>query len=51
MRKGHHGGPRETTSIAHQDMTDDKATRNKRQTPKQISVMKVDAHNTLFLIA
>jgi len=51
MCKGNHGGPRETTSIAHQEVADDMATHNKRQTPKQIPVMKVDEHNTLFLNA
>ena len=50
MCKGHHEGLRETTTIAHQEVTHDKATCNKRQTPNQIPVLKVDEHKTLFLI-
>ena len=51
MCKGHHGGPGETTTIAHQEVAHDKVTCNKRQAPKQLPVMKVDGHNTLVLIA
>ncbi|CAD6204651.1 unnamed protein product [Miscanthus lutarioriparius] len=40
-RKGHHGGPGETTTIAHQEVAHDKVTCNKRQAPKQLPVMKV----------
>ncbi|CAD6204846.1 unnamed protein product [Miscanthus lutarioriparius] len=40
-QKGHHGGPGETTTIAHQEVAHDKVTCNKRQTPKQLHVMKV----------
>jgi len=51
MCKGHHGGPGETMTIAHQEVAHDKVTCNKRQAPKQFPVMKVDEHNTLVLIA
>ncbi|XP_066399308.1 uncharacterized protein [Miscanthus floridulus] len=40
-QKGHHGGPGETTTIAHQEVAHDKVTCNKRQAPKQLPVMKV----------
>ena len=45
MCKGHHGGPRETTTIAHHEVAHDKATCYKCQTHKQLSLMKVDEHN------
>ena len=45
MCKGQHGGPGETTTIAHQEVPHDKATCYKRQTPKQLPLMKVDEHN------
>ena len=51
MCKGDHGGPGETTTIAHQEVAHDKVTYNKRQAPKQLPAMKVDEHNTLVLIA
>ena len=51
MCKGHHGGLGETTTIAHQEVAHDKVTCNKRQAPKQLTVMKVDEYNTLVLIA
>ena len=51
MCKGHHGGPRETTTIAHQEVARDKVRCNKLQAPKQLLVMKVDEHNTLVLIS
>ncbi|XP_066378259.1 uncharacterized protein [Miscanthus floridulus] len=35
---GHHGGPRETMTIAHQEVAHDKVTCNKRQAPKQLPV-------------
>ncbi|XP_066356631.1 uncharacterized protein [Miscanthus floridulus] len=46
---GHHGGPRETMTIAHQEVAHDKVTCNKRQAPKQLPVMKVNvAYATLL---
>ena len=51
MCKGHHGGPGETMTIAHQEVAHGKVTCNERQAPKQLPVMKVDEHNTLVLIA
>jgi hypothetical protein len=44
MCKGSHGGPRDTTTIAHQ-VAHDKPTCYKRQTLKQHPVMKVDEYN------
>jgi len=51
MCKGHHEGPRETTTIARQEVVHDKATCYKRQTLKRLPLIKVDEHNTLVLIA